>query len=55
MDIIKPFVTTSLLFVLIILTLFLDKYFRSVSEKKNKCPLSQELFKTEMSKAFKAL
>lgn len=52
MDIIKPFVTTSLLFALIILMLFLAKYFRPASEK-NKCPLSRELFKTEMSKAFK--
>lgn len=52
MDIIKPFVTTSLLFALIMLMLFLAKYFRAVSEK-NKCPLSQESFKIEMSKAFK--
>ena len=52
MDIIKPFLTTALLFALIMFMLFLDKYFRAVSEK-NKRPLSQESFKIEISKGFK--
>lgn len=51
MDIIKPFVTTSLLFALIMLTLFWPNVFGQ-SQEKNKRPLSQESFKIEMSKAF---
>lgn len=50
MDIIKPFVTTSLLFVLIML--FSARYFLAVSEK-TKCLFSLESFKIKMSKAFK--